>query len=252
MRLLLDAGNTRIKWALADSSDQLLTSGFMYYGDVNSVFRRIATETSDVEFIGVSSVVDEKRNSLITRACLTFFDLKPAFVNVSSTACGVENRYKTLDRLGVDRWVAAMGAASNKGVNRVLIDAGTAVTVDLLDANQVFCGGVILPGAKLMHDSLVGETAGIYSEMQSVTTVLGVTTQECVNAGVRFGLVGAVDRVVKEMYTLKSNDRPWQIMICGGDANKFKDVLDSSLPIAHVPNLLFFGLLNLYNAGEFK
>ncbi len=248
MLLLLDAGNTRLKWAIADKARTIAESGAIEYFDFDDVLQRLAVNQCFTAVL-VSSVAGDDRNRLLTEICKKHLNHEPEFVCVNESDCGIQNNYQALDRLGVDRWVAAMGAANRVGVNRIIVDAGTAVTIDIVDADNTFLGGVILPGSKLMHDSLVGETAGIDSMRQPVSSVVGTTTVECVNSGVLYGLAGAIDRVIAEIFALKSDDRPWQVLLCGGDANWVQSQLKTELPKTHTPHLLFLGLLNLHAFG---
>lgn len=254
MILLFDAGNTRLKWAIAKADGQILEAKSMRYDGVSDALSGVA-KNFEVTEISISSVAGSSRNLKLTDLCESEFGLKPSFAEVSSRACGVTNRYLSLDSLGVDRWVAALGAtmgaslgdpaAGTRRVNRVIVDAGTAVTVDLVNAENEFLGGAILPGAKMMHDSLVGETAGIKSEPLNVSSAIGKDTQQCVNVGAKYGLAGAVDRVIGEFVCALGETEEWQVVVCGGDAQWLMGLLKTPLPICYQPNLIFQGLLNL-------
>jgi len=245
MLLLFDAGNTRLKWALAGHDHKVVNNGASSYEELDMALRHIRSvlpTSTAIQSVAVSSVAGEQRNSRLAMACEDVFGLPLVFAKVSKAACGVENDYQALNRLGVDRWVAAMGVASQLGINRVIVDAGTAVTVDLLAADNTFLGGVILPGVKLMHDSLVGETAGIHSELGEVASVIGKT----------FGLVGSVDRVLDEFALALDNSAPWQVVVCGGDAAWLSELMKTSLPVSVSDNLIFNGLLAMYKSEALK
>jgi len=126
----------------------------------------------------------------------------------------------------------------------IVIDAGTAITIDLVSAENSFEGGVILPGFETMHDSLLGRTAGIESDRQAVESVLGKNTRDCVNAGVQYGLIGAIERIVAEISAGISSDS-LRLLIMGGDANVI--VANSELEVELQLDMIFCGLMLLSN-----
>lgn len=253
MILLFDAGNTRLKWAIADLDFSLTEVGVLEYSELGMA-KAIPIDADTVTRIAVSSVAGIKRDNQLKRFCLGSFGVMPVFAKVAVSGCGVRNDYLAIDRLGVDRWVAALGAVEevSEKENRIIVDAGTAVTVDVLDRDCVFRGGVILPGEKLMHDSLVGKAAGIHSNRQPVVKVIGRDTQQCVNAGARYGLVGAVDRIIEECVSSIDNNSPWKVIVCGGDALWLTELMKTSLAVSVQPSLIFNGLLCLLRSGELK
>ena len=129
-----------------------------------------------------------------------------------------------------------------------MVDAGTAVTIDLVSAANRFEGGVILPGFVTMHDALLGRTAGVESEFHQVSSVVGRNTSECVNAGAQFGLIGAVEKVVSEMSksaTLGIDGGEPRILVMGGDAKAI--IGGTSMKVELQPDMIFNGLILLSN-----
>ena len=235
MKLLIDIGNTRIKWMLV--GDQLVVKGFdddwseleKHQGDILSVW---------ISCVGKRSTLAETVKRVKALCCV-----EPNVASVTTKLGLLVNQYKDLDRLGVDRWVVAVGArALHANGNLIIVDAGTAVTIDCVDAEHNYLGGAILPGFAMMHDSLVGRTAGISSQRQEVLNVIGENTQECVNSGAHFGLVGAIERVVSEI-RLRLRGGHVTLLITGGDAEVV--VAASCLPFSYQANLLFDGLICL-------
>ena len=240
MRLLIDAGNTRIKWAVADNAqDLIVVSGVVLDGDWSG----LDVFVGKIESALLSCVAAAVTMDAIAIQVKQQFSVQLRVVNVSSRALGMVNGYADLDLLGVDRWVAALGARSlvNSGA-LIVVDAGTAVTIDLVSADNRFEGGVILPGLIAMHDALLGRTAGIESYLEAVVSVIGKNTRECVNSGIQYGLVGAIERVVAEILsTLESDDT--RLLIMGGDANLI--VVNSDLKFELQSNMIFYGLMLL-------
>ena len=239
MRLLIDAGNTRIKWAIASNgADAVLMSGVVGddWSEINGLEGQI--ETAWVSCVASEAVLDE--------ICLNIrrvFGIEPNVVGVSSYAAGMTNGYDDLSQLGVDRWVAALGARAliTEGA-LIVIDAGTAVTIDMVSVENCFEGGVILPGFATMHDSLLGRTAGIQSDRLEVDSVIGKNTRECVNAGVEYGLIGAVDRIIGEMCHERRGANP-RLLAMGGDANAI--VAGSKFKVELQSDMIFYGLMLL-------
>jgi type III pantothenate kinase len=248
MRLLIDAGNSRIKWAVAGAQvDSVIEHGVIV--DDWSVL---------IEYVGkldsawLSCVASEQIRNAISSQVDDLFGFKPHVVAVTASVAGMVNVYQDLDKLGVDRWVAALGGRwlVSQG-DLIIIDAGTAVTIDLVSAKNRFEGGVILPGFAIMHDALLGSTAGIQSQPAEAGSVIGKNTQECVNAGVQFGLLGAIERIVAELCSVigaqQSNSGSMakvpRLLIMGGDAAKI--VAGSDLDLELQSHMIFYGLMLL-------
>jgi len=169
--------------------------------------------------------------------------LEAHIISVAQHALGMANNYEDSSKLGVDRWVAALGArfVAAEGA-LIVIDAGTAVTIDLVSSNNQFEGGVILPGFSIMHDALLGRTAGIESSRQAVVSVIGKNTRDCVNAGVQYGLIGAIEKIICEIISLTSDEKP-RLLIMGGDAEAI--VAGSKLDLELQSDMIFYGLMQL-------
>ena len=162
---------------------------------------------------------------------------------MSPRAAGMTNNYADLERLGVDRWVAALGARSLVPHGAlIVIDAGTAVTIDLVSTDNSFEGGAILPGFAIMHDALTGRTAGIESNRQPVTSAIGKNTRDCVNSGIQYGLIGAIERLVCEIAASVDGRAP-RLLITGGDAQTI--VANSKLEVELQSDIMFHGLMLL-------
>lgn len=237
MRLLIDAGNTRIKWAVASNNvDDILARGV-----IGGDWSELASFEASVETAWISCVASDAVLEKISLEIKRLFDVEPSIATVSSHAAGMANDYESLDQLGVDRWVAALGARVLVGSGAlIVIDVGTAVTIDMVSSDNHFKGGVILPGFTIMHDSLLGRTAGIKSNRSKVTSVIGKNTRDCVNAGVEYGLIGAVDRIISEMCVGVSSPR---LLVMGGGAEAI--VAGSKFKIELQSDMIFNGLMLL-------
>jgi type III pantothenate kinase len=204
----------------------------------------------NVESVWLSCVASQQVRDSISSQIEGLFGLQPHIATVSAGAAGMVNNYQDLGKLGVDRWVAALGARSlaHEG-DLVVIDAGTAVTIDLVSAENRFEGGVILPGFVTMHDALLGRTAGIQSQLSEIESVIGKNTRDCVNSGAQFGVLGAIERVVAEIIDVVhtrqgqsglASNAP-RLLIMGGDADRI--VEGSSLDLEIQSHMIFYGLM---------
>jgi len=262
MRLFFDIGNTRLKWVVEDRG-AFIHDGMIAYdkADFSEIERLLlvssGAEVNDrinISSVWASSVASASVASMLDSWVSQVLGCNVNWASVTREQGGVVNGYRNLEKLGVDRWMAILGASDYRKRHCLLdspvivVDAGTAVTIELLGVDDVYKGGVILPGLALMHDSLVGRAQKVSSTLTSVSGVLGLDTQECVNSGVKYGLVGAVERVVGEMMLLSGVDKAKTVLlITGGDANFIDNC--SGLEFELVPHLVLSGLVNLANGG---
>ena len=253
MHLLFDIGNTRVKWALIESSglssqDAALATQFQAKDSLQSLLEH----ASDIKSVWVSCVGSKEVLKHIEQWASANLSAPFNIFKVSKSAGDFENAYQDINQLGVDRWAAAWGARALVPTGHIIIvDAGTTVTIDWLDANNVFQGGAIVPGATLMHDSLVDQTVGIQSVLIDAAPLVGRTTQDCVNSGVHFGLVGAVRNIIQEMQLkihVSHLDHPHlhyqaedaAIVLTGGDSKVLSTTLGLELSVDK--NLVLRGL----------
>lgn len=247
MRLLFDIGNTRLKWAVEEAGSFIASGAFSHAELAATDCLSNYLPALQVSAIWVSNVGNAASLDRLKMLAKQDYGLRAQVITVSESAVGLRNAYADLDKLGVDRWVAAIGARQIVESGAVIIiDAGTAVTVDLLDQHNVYQGGAIIPGVALMHDALTSNTAGIQSDRSSAPPIIGKSTSECVNSGVHYGLVGAVERVVKNMQ--RSLPRKAAIVLTGGDSKLLKQHAKYSMQL--VENLVLTGVLRLASEVE--
>ena len=234
MKLLIDIGNTRSKFALANGVGVQPAFEVDHADLTEGVLESHCSDTLKLSSAWISSVGPNSVFASIDLWISRRFKILPEKVLVSEERCGISNGYHDLEKLGVDRWVAAIGARSLHPANDlIIVDAGTAITVDWLSRNDVFEGGVIIPGYALMHSALVDNTAGIKSSVEPTQRIIGKTTHECVNSGLSFGVAGAVERIVIEMQ--QHINMPSKVILTGGFSStlaqnlKFDFVADQHL-----------------------
>jgi type III pantothenate kinase len=204
MLLLIDAGNTRIKWALAEDGAALgewLDAGAVTHAEMDQLaasLRHHANRRAITRTIVSNVAGAEVRNKLhfvlamLAPADILWFASKPQ-------SAGVRNRYRNPAQLGCDRFAAAIGArAIEPGKALVVATCGTATTIDALSADGVFLGGMILPGLGLMASSLARNTAQLPQIAESGTSPMSAgfadNTDDAILSGCLSAQAGAIER----------------------------------------------------------
>ncbi len=240
MKLLIDAGNTRVKWCWYDGEDFPLEYESAEYEDLESDGANLfQIDGPDADHILICNVGGEE---LAESFCQMFTDwqLTPKFLR-STRQCGdVQNAYKSPEQLGVDRWMALLGAWTLQQDAVCIVDCGTAVTIDVLNDEGQHLGGMIVPGIELMQDALRDKTNDINMDRNdSGTGLLAADTGNAIEAGTLYALVALIDRVRQDIATELDIDLP--LIISGGDADLVQSLL--SCESTYEPMLIFQGML---------
>jgi type III pantothenate kinase len=173
------------------------------------------------------------------------WDVTPQWVVSSESEAGLRNGYDHPTRLGADRWVAMIGAYHRvlaQGAPRpiVLVMVGTAVTVEAIDADGKFLGGLILPGHGIMLRALESGTAGLHVPTGEVSE-FPTNTSDALTSGGTFAIAGAVERMVQHVIA-RCGAEPKCIMTGGAG---WKMAPSMTRPFELVDNLIFDGLLSM-------
>ena len=240
MILLLDCGNSRLKWGLAGPH------GWMSQGNVPNqeigtlALRDWQSLPRPSRVVGVNVAGEPTR--VRVEAQLVRWRTPPEWLIAQEEACGVYNRYARPSQLGADRW-AALVAARQRMLSElfpsacVVVNARTAVTVDALDAEGTFRGGVILPGLNLMLHALAANTSMKMPPGQHHDFPIN-------NADAVFsGAVQAVSGAIEQMRQRLGTDPVPKCIISGGAADEIAPHLTA--PVEVVDNLVLEGVLAL-------
>jgi len=245
--LAIDIGNTRLKWAQYASPQPgaaLLAQGAVFLETIDQLadneWKRLAPPASMLGCVVAGEGVRRR-----TEEQLELWDVAPSWVVSSAHACGVTNGYQHPNRLGVDRWVALIGAwhrVNARGAPRpaLVVMVGTAVTVDALDHTGRFLGGLILPGFGLMLRALEMGTAGLKAPTGE-TVDFPTNTSDALMSGGSDAIAGAIERMHRKLQK-RTGQAPVLIM-SGGAAVKLAPITD--LAFETVDTLIFEGLLQL-------
>lgn len=214
MRLLIDIGNSRVKWTLA-SGEQLQPPRICGHDDCAAAWASL--EKRPALFCSVAAPPREEQ----ALAALTGWEVTR--VQPVSRCAGVINGYARPETLGADRWASLMGArAMYPGHDLVIVDAGTAVTVDGLHADGRHVGGAILAGAVASRRGLTSAAPGLPAT-GGRPSLPARNTADGVAGGTWIGLAGAVERVVG---AIEAELEGAELLLTGGDAEALHPLLD--------------------------
>ncbi|MBI5790607.1 MAG: type III pantothenate kinase [Rhodocyclales bacterium] len=189
MILCLDAGNTRLKFGLRDGPEWRLREA-LDYDDFDSLPRRLPDAPTRIVACNVAGDLARRRiEDLAARMRVTL-----DWLQSSALACGVSNGYDTPGQLGADRWAALIGARAQHADACVVVLAGTATTIDALDAQGRFRGGLILPGLAMMRSALARNTADL-PDASGHYRQLATNTDDAIVSGALHATLGAIERV---------------------------------------------------------
>jgi type III pantothenate kinase len=221
MIMLLDAGNSRFKWARLQGGLLSDVSSQEYGSHHRAQAAASALEASDVpRRIVVASVLGDDFREQFTRVTDARFGLKPEFVVPAQSGYGVRVGYVEPQQFGADRFAALVAARQNFRQPCLVVDCGTAVTIDALSASGEHLGGLIIPGFDLMCRSLIKHTARINFTFQSGDDHLfGRSTSQGVTGGTWRALINAINGIVQEMtvyITEHRHESPVNYLMTGG------------------------------------
>jgi type III pantothenate kinase len=241
MTLLIDIGNTRIKFAVLRDGElreqQAAVHGTWSAADCDAAFSALPQPNR----VFVSNVGGERIGTIVRDVAIARWGIEPTFVESSAEAAGVRNAYPEVWRLGVDRWLAMIGAyAIHRGAVCV-VSIGTAATIDGVDATGRHLGGVIVPGPDLMVDSLLKNTSGIArrAETGSIgSDVFADNTLGAIHQGALNAVAALVERAVESMQA-RHGERP-QLVLTGGASVDVGRLI--RFPHVAIPDLVLRGL----------
>lgn len=256
MMLLLDMGNSRLKTALlSDRGLEVLGSvDYSRLRDTDCIDRGVG-DPGRIRRVAVASVAGPVRDAELAAWLLKTGLPAPEFAKVESQACGVSCAYPEPQRMGVDRWVALLGARFLSTRPLCVADAGSALTVDGMDAHGSHLGGMIAPGLAMMRSSLLSGTGNLAAFSEDSRDVTGplfaADTRPAIEMGAREAAAGLVERALRAVAE-RTGESP-DLLITGGDGETLLETLgDASAleagktgSVRFDPDLAFRGLARL-------
>lgn len=230
--LQLDVGNSSAKWRLVGK--EVLARGRYRSGDAVSRQALLAIEAP--ARIWVASVASTESEAALRSLLEVTWGLTPWFARTPASAGELINSYEEPARMGVDRWLAMLAGRALRHGCYAVVDAGSALTIDIVAADGMHQGGYIIPGAELMERSLLLDTDRVrFDEEVDYALGPGSSTAEAVRHGIAAAQCGAVTTVLE-----RAGVGPGQTLFCGGGASILMELMGRSE--GYEPDLVFQGL----------
>lgn len=246
--LAIDSGNTRLKWALHDGNSWVKKGAIPVAEAARPERLREVWTTLGITRAVVSNVAGDDVASAVERA-LQSLAVTPQFIVSRREQCGLINRYAVPKQLGSDRWAALIAAhntvlpGAEDLVPRLVIMAGTALTIDALTRGGEFLGGVILPGPVLMRACLNSGTAGLPAD-RGEYEMFPSTTLNAIATGVVEACIGAIVRIHAHL-AAQSGMAPTCVLSGGASEPLIPHLRALSFPVSFNENLVLDGLLTI-------
>jgi type III pantothenate kinase len=189
MILCLDAGNTRLKYGLFDGKAWRL-QGVLDYPAFDDLIAQLPERPLRIVACNVAGEAIKLRVETLAEKS----GIALSWLTSSAAACGVSNGYDNPQQLGADRWAALIAARALHAGPAVVVMAGTATTIDALDDNGLFHGGLILPGLTLMRAALARNTADLPHAAGHFKTQ-PTNTDDAIVSGALHATLGAIERL---------------------------------------------------------
>lgn len=240
MILQIDRGNTRLKWRLRGNLSDIARGVVLNEEGYSSLANVLSGQP--IQKILVVSVLGEEQDRLFTQWAEKNFSVSPRYAKTESACAGVINGYRFPERLGVDRWLVMLAGFARAKGSCVVVDCGSAITVDLLGRKGLHHGGYIAPGIAAMQRALSVNTQGVKVINEAVADDLtpGRDTASAVSAARTAMIVGLIQQAMRQLSTIDEDPvSPPALLLTGGDGQGLMKFFDAAL---FVPDLVFEGL----------
>lgn len=224
IQLLIDAGNSNLKWSWLDGAGM---------GPVFRTCHRTQSLAAIAEIhwqdhrppaaVLVSNVAGAALGQALTNWCQGQWEITPNLLRSPAEALGLRNGYDHPERLGIDRWLAMLAAFRERGGPLCVVDLGTAITIDLVDRQGHHLGGTILPGLETMRRALLDTTRIPPPEPADHAPLLCTDTADAVNGGGVQAAAALVERMLHAAAP-RLGGAP-QLILSGSDAPRLAAVL---------------------------
>jgi len=221
MKLLLDVGNTRLKWCVAEQGRLGDVVGHDYrQTDCMQTLRHHWETLQRPDHIAIAAVSQAAVIAdLIQLLRAIWPGCNPIMARSSQAAFGVINGYAQPEKLGVDRWLALLAAHHYYSGPVCVIDCGTAITVDAVTQEGTHLGGLICPGLQMMKQALANNTAALSISAQPGETCLALDTQTAIANGCLVAALGLIEQVLLQL------GAKYRLILTGGDAQFLANAL---------------------------
>jgi len=233
----LDVGNSRVKYRLRSADS--IHNGVFNLVDFEDLAEYLPD--SQPERIRASYAADDQTQAKLTQCLKAIYGVEPEFALTQAIQGGLTCGYQDPSQLGVDRWLALLAAWTDAHRELVVVDLGTAITIDYTGADGQHLGGYIVPGQQVMWDSLMGNTVGIDVQgLEAAPHTPGRSTEEAIGHGVSMMISGFIERCIQSFTDNSEADASPSIYMCGGGLEHLNLKLSSEYNIN--PHLVLDGL----------
>lgn len=243
MNLLLDLGNSRLKWACAENNllqlGQPLPHSDMTPQTLRTLWRNLRPEKMGISCVGKAELL----NVITTVTRELWKDIPIHFATSQAQAFGVKNGYAQAEKLGIDRWLAMCAARQKTNFSVCVADCGTAITVDVLNEKGEHQGGLICAGLTLMKNALALNTAHLPFVSSSLKMGLAIDTEAAIYNGTLFSACGLIENVMQKQ------PENTKLFLTGGDAKIIASQLNCIFTLEE--NLVLEGLNHFVNAHDY-
>ena len=235
--LAIDAGNSRIKWGLAEDG-RWLERGAVPTADSAALGHALAAVEAAQRIVVANVAGDTVARNI--ESAVQRYGVGVDVLVARAEQCGVRSGYAAPQQLGPDRWAALVGARGLFQGPCVVVNAGTTMTVDALSSEGLFLGGFIVAGYALMRSSLASNTARLKLQ-EGRFSFFPDNTGDAIASGAINALAGAVERMAR--YMGETGEGEPTVMLSGGDASLIAPLINPPLQV--VDNLVLEGLLRI-------
>ena len=236
MKLLIDIGNTRLKWAFARDGRLAEQGVVAHAGAPSAALRELPAAALDGVLL--AHVTGREHEGALGEAIRTHYGVAPQIARTAREWRGLRNAYREPERLGVDRWLAMVAVWHERHGKACVVDAGTALTADVIADDGCHRGGFIAGGLATQQIAVLGATRFATRDQEArYDGGLGNDTESCVRQGAMLACLGAIDRAA----ALAGPQA--RCILTGGDAERLLPYLDARWSLRR--SLVLEGLLAL-------
>ncbi|WP_118784446.1 bifunctional biotin--[acetyl-CoA-carboxylase] ligase/type III pantothenate kinase [Neisseria lactamica] len=244
--LLLDGGNSQLKWAWVENGIFTAVSRAPYR-DLSRLGAEWAERADDRVRIVGCAVCGESKKAQVQEQLASTIEWLPS----SAQALGIRNHYRHPEEHGSDRWFNALGSRRFSRNACVVVSCGTAVTVDALTDDGHYLGGTIMPGFHLMKESLAVRTANL-NRPAGKRYPFPTTTSNAIASGMMDAVCGSIMMMHGRLKEKIGAGKPVDVVMTGGGAAKVAEALPPAFlaenTVRVADNLVIHGLLNMIAA----
>lgn len=250
MDLLIDVGNSRIKWATSQAGTLTAHGSAEHLGVVPVEASQAWLKAESPARVIAANVAGERYAQSLQDWVQRQWSLDVEYIVVDPNYSDIKLAYSDPRKFGVDRWLALIAARDLSSTDVAVIDVGTAVTVDVLSAQGQHLGGIIFPGLSLMQQSLQQKTfaiqPGLNAREKTLSDLLGTDTATGITNGSLYAVAGAMEHLLARLEA--QTGAGLSVIISGGDAKAVQAEL--RIESRHVPDLVLQGMQILKGVCE--